>query len=1153
MSDFGHVQVGHPVDVASGSVFTRMDDFVLGGTIPLAWSRFYSTDTMATVWLGRGWVVPWFITLERIDDGYRLTDERGRTLVFPVPEGADLQVGGRIIKYGANMELMRQENHFTIDHWHYGMDDVTRFCFPAAGGAQMPLAWVANSFGHRILVMHDSFGRPVRLRQEIEERSVELIYRADNLIDSVVHVLDDGTRKHLVRYQYDSQRRLVAAYDAMESRTSYQYDERDRLVQETNVLGSSFHFRYDAAGRCTHTYGDNGYFERRLRYSAAERATRVTDSLGNVTAYFLNAAGQVIQEVSPRGATTTTEYDEFGRPLSIQNPLGAVLRYEYDAHGNRSAVIHEDGGRSEMSHNDVHLLRAYTSPSGATWTFDYNDRAEEIGLTTPLGDHYSVTRDSRGLVLETRAPTGAAVKRRYGPALRWVEASDDISLLSRTECDESGNQTAFFDAEGLVQRIVYDRVGHPIAAVDRVGRAYHFAWNELGEMVEQSGPDVAWERRTYDGFGQLVEHANPLGVLRIEYDREGRITRIINRANETLTWAYDADGWLITETGFDGRIERFEYDLCGHLVRRVKADGRSVSQAFDPCGAIVRRESSDGDLEEFAYDKDGRLLKARNRAADIVLERDETGRVTAEVQNSRRVEYAHDADGDRSGRRITGIDSIELRFQRDARKRLISLADDSGICLELRWDNVNRLIERRFSDHVTERLHYDTLGRLREQTLSSRGLGPQVERRYEYDGADNLVAREERKHGRSAFGYDALGRLTSVTDRSGVIEHYIYDPNGAILETHRGRRVLASGGKALEEGSRRYTYGSDGALQRIDGAGGVTSLLHDTGGQLTKVTLPDGRVVGYEYDALGRRVAKDVDGVRTEFVWEGPVLAAECRNGEAVQTHYLFAFEPLMQWEGSKRLLPVKDQSGIVREVCDTQGTVLWEGRFEAYATAITQSGHPLNPFRLRGQYSDAETGLCYNFYRSYSPLLADYTAPDPIGVGGGTHFYAYVRNPLQWDDPFGLKCGTAACGEKSMDGYFGQQGYKKIGARGKNPNANGIDAIYYKKGGKPPYIIAEAKNGGGYLHGDQMSDSWINRAPGNADPNRDRLDRAFPPDSPYPDRIRAAAAPKDSDKVGVVVYNPEKDPKVTNYGTYGGENSTSGATPPRNTGQSPV
>ena len=73
--------------------------------------------------------------------------------------------------------------------------------------------------------------------------------------------------------------------------------------------------------------------------------------------------------------------------------------------------------------------------------------------------------------------------------------------------------------------------------------------------------------------------------------------------------------------------------------------------------------------------------------------------------------------------------------------------------------------------------------------------------------------------------------------------------------------------------------------------------------------------------------------------------------------------------------------------------------------------------------------------------------------------------------------------GEMKMDVYFKSQGYERISLDRVTdlnaPTHQGIDGVYYKSNGHPPYIIGEAKYGsskqGSTKDGMQMSDTWIN------------------------------------------------------------------------------
>ena len=76
---------------------------------------------------------------------------------------------------------------------------------------------------------------------------------------------------------------------------------------------------------------------------------------------------------------------------------------------------------------------------------------------------------------------------------------------------------------------------------------------------------------------------------------------------------------------------------------------------------------------------------------------------------------------------------------------------------------------------------------------------------------------------------------------------------------------------------------------------------------------------------------------------------------------------------------------------------------------SITGTG-ALN-LRFPGQWFQLETGLHYNWHRSYDPTIGRYTQPDPLGFVDGPSVYGYVGgSPQRWVDPDGRNAIVVAC-----------------------------------------------------------------------------------------------------------------------------------------------
>ncbi|MDO4238393.1 RHS repeat domain-containing protein, partial [Pseudomonas sp.] len=246
-----------------------------------------------------------------------------------------------------------------------------------------------------------------------------------------------------------------------------------------------------------------------------------------------------------------------------------------------------------------------------------------------------------------------------------------------------------------------------------------------------------------------------------------------------------------------------------------------------------------------------------------------------------------------------------------------------------------------------------------------------------------------------------------------VQERFGHNPAGNLLMQDRPGPDIVAGNRLMIQGDHHYDYDAFGNLireRRGKGHALVTEYRYDCQHRLIGVTKPNGQTASYRYDPFGRRISKTVDGITTEFFWQGDKLIAE----HHADRHRSYLYEPhsfrplaLLEGFGPEEAKPYHyqlDHLGTPQELTTPEGEIAWSAHYRAYGEiSRLDVGKIDNPLRFQGQYYDQESGLHYNRHRYYHPDIGRYLTPDPARLAGGINAYQYVPNPTGWVDPLGL------------------------------------------------------------------------------------------------------------------------------------------------------
>ena len=547
--------------------------------------------------------------------------------------------------------------------------------------------------------------------------------------------------------------------------------------------------------------------------------------------------------------------------------------------------------------------------------------------------------------------------------------------------------------------ITVNSAGQPLTIKDPLNNITTLTY-ELGDLVKVKDPLNRETQRILDAAGRLRNVTNPLGQKTLYTpDALDRITQLTDAINGATAFTYDANSNLLTVTDAKSQQTVYTYNTMNRTATRKDSLLKTETYAYDNNGNVATVTDRKGQVTTYTYDLLNRKTKATyqdgtstnytydagNRITQI-QEKDATNTVTATITRT--------YDGlDGLTQEVTAQGTVNYVYDNASRRTSMTVAGQTAVTYT--YDNANRLTQvQQGTSTVT--LAYDDADRRTSLTLPN---------------TNSIV-----------YAYNAASELTSLTYKQGSTTigdlTYTYDLAGNRIKQGgsfaRTSLPLPSGAIATNVNSQMTTFGGttlvydlNGSLTSGSDALGGATYTWDLRNRLTGITTnPSTLTASFSYDSFGRRTDKTVNGVTTNFVYDGLNQVQE-KNGTTVIANLLDGLgldEFFTRTDGAGRRTYLPDALGDSVALADDTGTLQTQYTYEPFGNTTVSGQVSGNSLKFTAREDDG-MGLYYYRARYYSPRLQRFISEDPMGFDGGSFsLYAYVGNsPLNFVDPSGL------------------------------------------------------------------------------------------------------------------------------------------------------
>ena len=591
------------------------------------------------------------------------------------------------------------------------------------------------------------------------------------------------------------------------------------------------------------------------------------------------------------------------------------------------------------------------------------------------------------------------------------EQTDEYTVSTQTEYTQSQNFVAKTTDERNNETVYsYDENKGTLQSVTNAnGVSTQYAYDENNNsLLSVSSAGVT---NSYEYENDRLQSINVNGALQYSflYDKFGRTTA--NRVGNGNAWRtlseleYNGAGLLSKQTYGNGDTVEFSYDKFDRQTekRYNGSENQRVTYSYGSNGSVAQvTDFFTGTNTKFVYDLAERVVSQREYAG--------TGKSDLNLISSTDFKYADKTNYLTGITHFSPLGRQEIGYAYGSLKngempdQVYSVQWNGSEKLGFAYDNLGRLAQKDFGGNSFgikyayenyEIAKAEGAAEKRTTTLVKSVETPVGTYSYEYDKLGNIVSVANGTTTVS-YEYDSLNQLTRVNDeKAGKTITYSYT-NGNITKQKEYEYTTGELGEPTDTKTWSYTDSvwSDlltdfnGTPIAYDEIGNPLSIggkqLTWLGRQLQSIAAGE-NTIEYAYNGDGNRISKTVNGVETEFVYNGDILAGQKSGNDTLVFMYDNNSDVFGFILNGTEYYYIKNAQNDVTAIADKDGNVLVNYAYDAWGKVTEITGNTAlaeqNPIRYRSYYFDFETEWYFLNTRYYSPDMCRFISSDDSGI----------------------------------------------------------------------------------------------------------------------------------------------------------------------------